>query len=211
MDKKKLVEMGLTEEQATKISDMLKSGYVEKSKLDEKTTEAKNLKEQLDERDKQITELKKFEGDNGALKEKIKEMETANKTKADEYSKSLLTERKKSAIRFALLEDEAGKPHDVSMVAGMFNLDNINLNEDGSIASGFKEQNETLRKDKAFLFNVAQEAGKQGAGTKRVGNPPADGQQKPPVTDTPEAYGARLAKNRLQMYGIKVKENNSEQ
>jgi len=204
MDKQKLQEMGLTEEQIKNVLDALKKGYVDKATLEQKTAEIKNLTEQVKERDTQIESLKKFEGDNSELQAKIKEMETTNKTKADEYTQTLLQERKKSAVRFALLEDEGGKPFDVAMVAGMFNLDNINLNEDGSIANGFKEQNETLRKDKAFLFNTVQQ-GQQNPGTKRVGNTPADGQKNPPPADTPENFGAKLAQNKLQMMGIKPK------
>lgn len=202
MDKQKLQEMGLTEEQIKKVLDTLKKGYVDKVTFEQKETELTNLSEQLKERDKQIESLKKFEGDNDALQTKIKEMETTNKTKADEYAKTLLQERKKSAVRFALLEDEGGKPYDVAMVAGMFNLDTINLNEDGSIANGFKEQNETLRKDKSFLFNKVQE---QNPGTKRMGTTPPDGQKNPPAADTPESFGARLAQTRLQQMGIKPK------
>lgn len=203
MDKQKLQEMGLTEEQIKNVLDALKKGYVDKATLEQKTAEIKNLTEQVKERDTQIESLKKFEGDNSELQAKIKEMETTNKTKADEYTQTLLQERKKSAVRFALLEDEGGKPFDVAMVAGMFNLDTINLNEDGTIANGFKEQNETLRKDKAFLFNTVQ--GQQNQGTKRVGNTPADGQKNPPPADTPENFGAKLAQNKLQMMGIKPK------
>ncbi len=206
MDKQKLLEMGLTDEQAKKVLDALKAGYVTKDSYDQKETEVKNLTTQLEERDTQITELKKFEGDSKDLKEKLKEMENTNKAKSEEYTKTLLLERKKSAIRFALLEDEGGKPHDVSMVAGMFNLDNINLNEDGTIASGFKEQNDTLRKDKAFLFNKVEQ--QQGKGTKRFGDTPPDGTKNPPPTDSPESFGARLAQNKLQMMGINTNTEN---
>lgn len=200
MDKKKLQEMGLTEEQITKVLSALKEGYVDKTTHEQATLKVTNLSDQLKERDKQITDLKKFEGDNQTLKTKLEEMETANKTKTDEYNQTLALERKKSAIRLALLEDEAGKPFDVAMVAGMFNLDTINLNEDGTIANGFKEQNETLRKDKAFLFNTQQGTN---PGTKRFGEPPKDGTGKNPTTDTPESFGARLAKQKLTMMGIK--------
>lgn len=208
MDKQKLLEMGLTEEQAKQILDSLKKGYVDKVTFEQKTKELETLNEQVKQRDEQIESLKKFEGDNTQLQTKIKEMESTNKAKADEYTKTLLQERKKSAVRFALLEDEGGKPYDVSMVAGMFNLDTINLNEDGSIANGFKEQNEALRKDKAFLFAAQQTQGN--AGTRRFGNTPPDGQDKPPATDTPESFGARLAQTRLQQMGIKVKAQDSQ-
>lgn len=207
MDKQKLLEMGLTEEQAKQILDSLKKGYVDKVTFEQKTKELETLNEQVKQRDEQIESLKKFEGDNTQLQTKIKEMESTNKAKADEYTKTLLQERKKSAVRFALLEDEGGKPYDVSMVAGMFNLDTINLNEDGTIANGFKEQNESLRKDKAFLFATQQQGN---AGTKRLGNTPPDGQNKPPATDTPESFGARLAQTRLQQMGIKVKAQDSQ-
>lgn len=196
--------MGLTEEQVKNVLDALKKGYVSKATFEQKEAEIKTLSDQVKERDTQIESLKKFEGDNSQLQEKIKEMETTNKAKTDEYTKTLLQERKKSAVRFALLEDEGGKPYDVAMVAGMFNLDTINLNEDGSIANGYKEQNEALRKDKAFLFNAVQQ-GQQNAGTKRVGNTPADGQKNPPPADTPENFGVKLAQTRLQMMGIQPK------
>jgi len=198
MDKKKLLEMGLTEEQAKQILQTLKEQYVDKTTVDQKDVEITNLKDQVKQRDTQIQSLQKFEGDNEELKTKLKEMETTNQAKADEYNKTLQLERKKSAIRFALLEDEGGKPYDVSMVAGMFNLDNINLNEDGTIANGFKEQNETLRQQKAFLFNTTQQ------GSKRMGSTPPDGQQGNPPADTPQAFGARLAQSKLQMMGIKT-------
>ncbi len=202
MDKKKLLEMGLTEEQAKQVLDSLKANYVTKDSYDQQEVKVTNLTTQLKERDEQITELKKFEGDSKQLQEKITELETTNKAKSDEYANTLLLERKKSAIRFALLEDEGGKPHDVAMVAGMFNLDNINLNEDGTIASGYKEQNENLRQQKAFLFNTPQQQG-----SKRMGTPPADGQNNQPPVDTPEAFGARLAQTKLQMMGIKTDNN----
>ena len=202
MDKKKLLEMGLTEEQATKVLNSLKEGYVDKATFDQKKTEADNLSTQLKDRDKQIESLKKFEGDNEALKTKIQEMEETNKTKASEFDNTLLLEKKKNAVRLALLEDEGGKPYDVAMVAGMFNLDTVNLNEDGTIANGFKEQNENIRKEKAFLFTSPQSTN---PGTKRVGEKPADGDKNPPPTDTPEAFGSRLAQNKLAMMGIKPK------
>lgn len=198
MDKKTLLEMGLTEENATKILQTLKEQYVAKATVDEKDVEITNLKKQVEERDDQIKSLENFKGDNEQLKAKLDEMKTTNDAKTEEYNKTLLMERKKSAIRFALLEDECGKPHDVSMVAGMFNLDNINLNEDGSIANGFKEQNETLRKEKAFLFNTVK------PGTKKFGSTPADGKETNPPVDTPESFGARLAQTKLQQLGIKV-------
>lgn len=202
MDKKKLLEKGLTEEQAKEVLELIKSNYVDKTLLDQKTNELDTLKKQITERDNQIKSLKKFEGDNEALQKKLTEMEETNKAKADEYNSTLLLERKKNAVKFALLEDEAGKPYDATMVAGMFNLDTINLNEDGTIANGFKEQNETLRKNKAFLFSESSDKG-----TKRVGTTPPDGVNKPPVTDTPESFGARLAQTQLQMMGINSNEN----
>lgn len=199
MDKKKLLEKGLTEEQAKQVLELVKSDYVDKALLEQKTNELETLKKQITERDNQIKSLKKFEGDNEALQKKLTEMEEANKAKTEEYNSTLLVERKKNAVKFALLEDEAGKPYDAAMVAGMFNLDIINLNEDGTISNGFKEQNEALRKNKAFLFSESSDKG-----TKRVGTTPADGANKPPVTDTPESFGARLAQTQLQMKGISL-------
>lgn len=212
MTKEQLLAAGLTEEQATNIlklhKEAIDGNYVPKHRFDEVNTELKTTKEQVIERDKQIAELKKFEGDSKALQEKITALENENAAKDKEYKANLALERKKNAIRLALLEDENGKPYDVDMVMGLFNLEQIVIDEEtGKIRSGFKEQNEAIRKEKAFLFSPKEDANKGGdgkpAGWKPTGTPPADGDKGGKGADPSVSFGKSLAQIKLGMMGIK--------
>ncbi len=212
MTKEQLLAAGFTEEQATNIlklhKEAIDGNYVPKHRFDEVNAELKTTKEQVIERDKQITELKKFEGDSKALQEKITALENENAAKDKEYKANLALERKKNAIRLALLEDENGKPHDVDMVMGLFNLEQVIIDEaTGKIISGFKEQNDAIRKEKAFLFSSKEDTDKGGdgkpVGWKPTGTPPADGDKGSKGGDPSVSYGKSLAQIKLGMMGIK--------
>ena len=204
MKKEQLLKEGFTEEQATKILDMyldaIKNKYVPNHRFNELNEELKSAKEQLSDRDTQIKALKKFEGDATALQEKIKELEKTNADKAAEYEAKMTSERKRNAVRMALLEDENGKPFDSDLVLGMLNLDNIVLDEAGKITSGFKEQNDNLRKNKSFLFEQKVKDNRPD-GMKFKGNTPPDGDPNK-TPDTSENYGKSLAAVKLGMMGI---------
>jgi len=212
MTKEQLLALGFTEEQATNIlklhKETIDGNYVPKHRFDEVNAELKTTKEQVIERDKQITELKKFEGDSKALQDKIAELEAANAAKDKEYKANLALERKKNAIKLALLEDENGKPHDVDMVMGLFNLEQVVIDEaTGKITSGYKEQNDVLRKEKAFLFREKQSAGggddkNKNPGWKPRGQTPPDGNGGQGGTDPSVSYGKSLAQIKLGMMGI---------
>lgn len=206
MKKEQLLAAGLTEEQAASIlklyKDTIDGQFIPKHRFDEVYNELKTAKEQLADRDKQITDLKKFEGDSKALSDKIKELEDLNKQKDTEYKSNLALERKKNALRLALLEDEKGKPHDADMVMSLFNLDNVVMDEaTGKITSGYKEQSETIRKEKTFLFEEKPDPTKN-PGWKPKGNDPKDGEGGA-GPNTSEAYGKSLAAIKLGMMGIK--------
>lgn len=212
MTKEQLLALGLTEEQATNIlklhKETIDGNYVPKYRFDEVNAELKTTKEQVKERDAQIKELKKFEGDSKALQEKIAELEAANAAKDEEYKANLALERKKNAIKLALLEDENGKPYDVDMVMGLFNLEQITIDEaTGKIISGYKEQNDALRKEKAFLFREKQPVGggddkNKNSGWKPRGQTPPDGNGGQGGTDPSVSYGKSLAQIKLGMMGI---------
>jgi hypothetical protein len=100
-----------------------------------------------------------------------------------------------------LLEDESGKPFDTDLVMGLFKLEDIAVDESGKISKGFKEQVETIKKDKAFLFNSKQDPGKP-AGWKPAGTPPPDGDKGIQQTDASVSFGKSLAQIKLGMLGI---------
>lgn len=204
MTKEQLIALGIPEAQVAEIlklhKEAIDGSFVPKHRFDEVNAELKTAKSQVSERDTQIAELKKFEGDNTALKTKIAELESENSMKASEYQKNLAAERKKNAVRLALLQDEAGKPHDADMVMGLFDLDHILVDEAGKITAGYKEQSENLRKEKSFLFETKTEPNKT-PGINVRGTEPKDG-DKGPGPDTSESYGKSLAAIKLGMMGI---------
>ncbi len=60
--------------------------------------------------------------------------------------------RKKWALKSALLKSKGGRPYDVDLVAGLFDMDSIQINEKGEITEGFQKQEAFLRKYKGYLF-----------------------------------------------------------
>lgn len=215
LTKEELLALSVSEENATKIlkahTDTLTEGFIPKHRFDEVNTELKNSKASLVERDKQIEGLKKFEGDAAALKETIKTLEETNKTLDSESKKMLATERKRNAVKMELLQDETGKPHDVDLVMGLFNLDNVVFDEtSGKVVSGLKEQKESIKKEKAFLFNVVEtNQTKKHEGVKFTGTPPVDGVKGPENLDTSTSFGKSLAQIKLGMQGVQPVAANS--
>lgn len=207
MNKEELVALGLTEEQADKAlklhKEAIDGNFVAKHRFDEVNGELKTVKEQVTERDTQIASLKKFQGDTQALSDKIKDLETQNQKKDSDYQATLASERKRNAIRLALLEDETAKPHDPEMVMGLFNLESIKVDEAGKITEGFKEQRETLKKEKAFLFNTKTQ--QNPTGITFQGKTPLDGDGgNPGAVDPAVSMGKSLAQVKLGMMGTQA-------
>jgi hypothetical protein len=217
LTKESLVTAGYTEAQATEIvaahTKALENNYVPIHRFNEVNTELKNAKTSLTDRDKQITDLKKFEGTATELQTKVKELEDANKVKDENYKKEFSTERKRNAIKLSLLEDADGKPHDVDMVMNLFNLEQVTIDDTtGKISSGFKEQRDVLYKDKAFLFETKADPNKGGdpakPGWKPKGNTPPDGSDGAGGGgDESVGFGKNLAAIKLGMMGKTVTDN----
>lgn len=192
-----LMAEGLSQEQATKVLNAHKAAvsgaYVPKSRFDEVNTQLSNANAQVSERDAQIAGLKKFEGDNAALQTRISELETANQTKDNEMKAALAKERKANAMRLSL----TGKVHDVDLVLSQIDAEKVSAGDDGKL-TGFDEQVSALRESKKFLF--VEETGKPNpyAGFRVVGKTPPEGGDNPPAEqNTPEAFGANLAKRKI--------------
>lgn len=199
-----ILAKGATEEVAKEIlklhQDTIKDAYVPLTRFNEVNTELTNAKTSLKERDTQIDGLKKFEGDNAKLQEEIKKVQTTNSDNETKYKNEIILERKKNAVRFSLLENEASKPHDADMVSGLYDLNLITVGDDGKIASGFKEQDEKIRKEKAFLFKAVETQQQQQGGWKPFGTPPKEG-EKGGAADAATNFGMSLAATKLGMLG----------
>lgn len=213
MNKEQLVALGIEESKVDGILKLYKESldgqFVPKHRFDEANSEVKTIKEQIAERDKQIADLKKFEGDAQALGEKIKTLETENANKSKQYETALAQEKKRNTVKLALLADEVDKPHDVDMVLSLLNLDNVKIDESGKITEGFKEQKETLKKEKGFLFDAKPNNPNPPSGFKFKGTPPADGDNGGQPADAAVSFGKSLAAQKLGMLGVNLdgKEN----
>ena len=193
-----LVAAGVPQEVATKIvaahKAVIEGNFIPKSRFDEVNNEAKTLKTQVSERDKQITELSKFKGTAEELAEKVK-------AKDDEFKASLEKERKLNAVKFDLLADAKHVPHDVAMVTSLINMDNIKLDDTGKIVSGLSEQKETIIKDKGFMFKAAEQTKK--SPFTFVGSKPKE-DNGGSDDNGGNNFGKSLAAQKLAQSGIKV-------
>lgn len=212
LTREELIAAGLTEAQADAVltahKEVLNGDYVPKHRFDEVNIELKNSKASLIERDTQIKELQKFEGTATELSTKVTELEKLNKEKDTQYSQQVAAERKRNAVKFQLLADDGGKPHDTDMVLGLFNLENIVMDEAGKITAGYKEQSDSIRKERSFLFEAktppTDPVASGGGGWKPVGTPPANPASGGGNGDTATSFGQSLAAAKLGMLGKPV-------
>lgn len=182
-----LEAFGLDSETAAKIieahNDSINGNYIPKSRFDEVNNALKQSKTALTERDKQIENLKAFEGDNEALKTKVSELQAANEQAQVKYAKEMETMRKTTALRSMLADAQ-----DATMVLNLLNLDAITISPDGHM-TGAKEQIDTLKTTKPFLFKTQPPTIKNGA-------LPGEGTTVSVKAKNMSDYGRRLAEAR---------------
>lgn len=159
MNKQQFLDLGLTEDQATKAEAESKKeldSYVEKSKFDTLSKSNKDLEKTVKERDTQLEDLKKSSGDNEALKNQIETLQSENKTTKKQYEADLKDLQIANAIKLAI----ADKAQDAELVSGLFDKSKLLLSDDGKI-TGLDEQLKTLKEGKPFLFKTEQKTENQ--------------------------------------------------
>ena len=134
MTKEKLVEMGLTEEQAGKVMASLDGAYVTKSRFDEVNSAKKQLETQLKDRDAQLDELKKIDAE--GLRKQIEALQAENEAAAERYETEIKRFRLESAVDRALAE---AKARNVKAASALLDLSAVQLQEDGTV-KGLGEQ-----------------------------------------------------------------------
>lgn len=207
MEREKLIAKGVPESQIDSVlnlfSEEIKNKYVPLYRFNEINDELKGTKTEIENRNSQIEELKKFEGDNQSLKEKLEEMGKINVEETEKLKSSFEKEKVKNLVKVALLSTEK-KPHDIDLVSSLINLEQIKINEKGEV-EGLEKQIEELNNTKQFLF--AQDTkGKADEGWKPYNTAPNEGKSGEEAKDSLAEYGSRLAKVSLEMKGITSKE-----
>lgn len=135
--------------------------HIPKSKFESIRQENKEIKEQLEERDGQLEELKKQAKGNEELEETIENLQNQNDQLKEEYEQKVEQTKLDMAIENKLIKEKARNP---KAVKALLNKEAISLDEKGKLI-GFDEQLEKIKKEEDYLF------GKTGL----EGNDPEDG------------------------------------
>lgn len=176
MTLEQLMEMGLDEETAKKIlkayQDSLKDRYVPIERFNEVNEEKKELKTQIEDRDKQLKELKIKAAGNEELTTKITELETLNNQTKEEYETKIVALRKETSIELKLKDEKA---KNIKAVKALLDLEKVSLDGDNLI--GLDEQLKALKEKESYLFG---EDTIKGRGANPPGDPVGDDYKKNP-------------------------------
>ena len=132
MTKEKLLEWGLTEEQATKVMEGLNGSFVTKARFNEVNTELTAAKNTIKERDTQLETLKKASGDTKALQDQITQLQADNKKKDDDHAAELKNLKISNAVELALTGAKAKNNTAVKALLADF-IGKAELAEDGTV------------------------------------------------------------------------------
>jgi hypothetical protein len=158
MNKEKLIEMGLTEEQATQVIKTRDGAFIPKHRFDEVNEGMKAAREQLKERDAQLDALNKSTGDVEALKQQIITLQQDNKAKAEAHESEIKQIRFDNALTSALTAGKARNPETVKPLLKTF-LEKAEL--DGDSIKGLDAEIKKLVEsdDTKYLFDTETKPG----------------------------------------------------
>lgn len=163
MTKEKLMEWGLTEEQANKVMEGLNGSFVTKTRFNEVNTELQTAKKTIGERDQQLEALKKSTGDTEALQTQITQLQADNAQQKEAHEAEIKALKIGNAVDMALTNAKAKNNTAVKALLAAF-LEKAELAEDGTV-KGLDEEIGKLVKgeDTAFLFDTSSKAKFKGA------------------------------------------------
>ena len=132
MTKEKLMEWGLTEEQATKVMEGLNGSFVTKARFNEVNTELTKAKATITERDAQLETLKQASGDTKALQDQITQLQADNAEQKKKHEAEMKAQRIESAVEMALTTAKAKNNTAVRALMADF-ISKAEITEDGTV------------------------------------------------------------------------------
>jgi len=153
MKKEDLIAMGLTEDQANKVMDLLNGNFVTKTRFNEINEENKTLKQSVADRDKQLEDLKKSSGDNAELKKQIETLQQQNAEQKKAHDAEMAQLRLDNAIDAALT---AAGARNAKAVKPFIDASQVKLGEGGKL-TGLDEQLKEIQKTEGYLFAEKQQ------------------------------------------------------
>lgn len=176
MTKEKLMEWGLTEEQANKVMEGLNGSFVTKARFNEVNTELKKANDTIKERDVQLETLQKSTGDVDALKQQITDLQTSNAKKDNDHAAEMKALKVANAVEMALTTAKAKNNTAVKALLADF-IGKAEITEDGTVKGLDDEVKKLVEgKDTAFLFEKATEKKFKGAKSAEKSDPLAAGE-----------------------------------
>lgn len=142
------------------ISKELSKHFIPKDKYNEVAEAKKKLEADLQERDKQLEDLKKAAGSNEELKKQIEELQQANKKAAEEWQAKFAQMQLDFAIERALT---AAKARNIKAVKALLDMEKVKL--DGDKLLGLDDQLKAIKESDPYLFGDT----KVGSGTNPAG------------------------------------------
>ena len=161
--KKAGIEEGKLDSVIGDINKELPKYFIPKDKYNEVAEAKKKLETDIQERDKQLEQLKAAAGSNEELKKQIEELQAENKKASEEWQAKMAQMQLDFAIDKALT---AAKAKNAKAVKALLDMDKVKL--DGDQLLGIDEQLKALQQSDPYLFG---DSGKVGSGT----NPPGAG------------------------------------
>lgn len=152
MNKKELMNRGLSEEHADIVIDMIKDSFVPLYRFNEINDKMKSYKSQLDDKTAEVETLSKKVGDTDALNKKIQELTDANSKAADEHAATITSIKKEHAIAGKLRDSKA---KNVKAVMALLDMNKITYENDE--LTGIDEQLKSLMEsdNSKFMFESA--------------------------------------------------------
>ena len=161
--KKAGIEEGKLDSVISDISKELPKHFIPKDKYNEVAEAKKKLEKDIQDRDKQLEDLKNAAGSNEELKAQIEQLQSENQKAAEEWQAKMAQMQLDFAIEKALA---AAKAKNQKAVKALLDLEKVKL--DGEQILGLDDQLKAIKESDPYLFG---DPGKVGSGT----NPPGAG------------------------------------
>jgi hypothetical protein len=145
------------------INKELPKHFIPKGKYNEVAEAKKKLEADIQERDKQLEQLKNVAGNSEELKAQIEQLQAENQKAAEEWQAKMAQMQLDFAIEKALA---AAKAKNAKAVKALLDMEKVKL--DGEQLLGLDDQLKTLKETDPYLFG---DSSKVGGGT----NPPGAG------------------------------------
>ena len=157
--KKAGIEEGKLDSTITDINKELPKHFIPKDKYNEAAEAKKKLEKDIQDRDKQLEQLKNAAGNSEELKAQIEQLQAENQKAAEEWQAKMAQMQLDYAIERALTAAKAKNP---KAVKALLDMENVKL--DGDKLLGLDDQLKAIQQSDPYLFGDS----KVGGGT----NPP---------------------------------------